>query len=168
MNQVSGSDLGNPHVLCIGVPKPAVAEIVRLLSDDTIVITAADATAALRALTTHAGQASSTTSESPVRDEPTSQRTLVRVDHGGHRVLVDDHDLNLSPGQFELFSLLYSDPGQAWSYEDLSVKAWGQPYLGNPDTINTAVRRLRKRLAPATYIRITAVRGYGYRLDTGA
>lgn len=166
MNQISGSDLASPHVLCIGVPKHAVAEIIRLLSDDTIVTTAADATAALQALATHARQASAVASATSVQTEPTSRRTAIRVDHGGHRVLVNEHDLKLSPGQFDLFSLLYSDPGQAWSYEDLSVKAWGQPYLGNPDTINTAVRRLRKRLAPATYIQITAVRGYGYRLDT--
>jgi DNA-binding response OmpR family regulator len=48
---------------------------------------------------------------------------------------------------------------------------WSRDYLGDDDSVASAVKRLRRRLAGATRaVRVESVRGIGYRLvvDPGA
>lgn len=163
MVAVSGPDPARPQVLCIGLPQGAVEQISRILEDGVVLTKAADAHAAISTLTSMASQQITMSAAAPIDVGAVTSRVL--LDHGGRRALAEGRDLRLSPREFDLLTLLHDHPGHAWSYEELSDRVWHQPYLGDPDTIATAVRRLRKRLGPASSVEITALRGFGYRLD---
>lgn len=157
-----GPKPASPQVLCIGLPPNAVEQITRVIGTEVLLTEVADVDVALETL--------ALTQKPPAaHGAPTiGMKALVgniRLDRGGRRAFVGVRDLKLSPREFDLTALLHDHPGHAWTYEELSSRVWGQPYLGDPDTIATAVRRLRKRLGVLASVEITAIRGFGYRLD---
>lgn len=162
MAAVSGFDPAHPQVLCIGLPQDSVEQVARLLGSGVVVTEAHDAPAALDTLTLLARQGAAVPLAGSVN---TALPTDIRLDHSGRRVLAGNRDLKLSVREFDLLTLLHGRPGYAWAYEELSERVWRQPYLGDPDTIATAIRRLRKRLGTTSSVCISAIRGYGYRLD---
>ena len=86
-----------------------------------------------------------------------------------HGQLVDPP---LSNQQYELLALLGDQPGKVYSRAEVIEAAWpGESAEGvTDDAIDALVRRLRQRLAETDpdYNFIVTVRGYGFRLDTGA
>ena len=162
MVAVSGLGPARPQVLCIGLPQNAVEQIARVLGTGVLLTDAESADAAVEALAARAQKPATPTTSSIDAKALVSN---IRLDHSGRRALVGGRDLKLSPREFDLVALLHGHPGHAWTYEELSSRVWRQPYLGDPDTIATAVRRLRKRLGASASVEITALRGFGYRLD---
>lgn len=65
------------------------------------------------------------------------------------KVSRDGQDLELTPSEFSILSLLLQNPERIFSTEDLLVEALGSPpQLGNPQVIHTHVRNLRRKLEP--------------------
>ncbi|MFI5622402.1 winged helix-turn-helix domain-containing protein [Nocardioides sp. NPDC051685] len=139
-----------------------VNRIAGVLGDDVLLTDVADSDRAVATLTAMKLQGTSAV-PAPTRFEAAT--LTVQLDRPGRRALHGGRDLRLSPREFDLLTMLLDQPGRAWSYDDLCSKVWCQPYLGDPDTIATAIRRLRKRLGPVSSVEITALRGFGYRLD---
>lgn len=163
MVAVPGLSPARPQVLCIGLPQIAVEQIGRLLGTGVLLTEAANTDAAVETLTALAQKRAAAPATSTI--DPKASGSNISLDHGGRRALVGGRDVKLSPREFDLVALLHDHPGHAWTYEELSSRVWRQPYLGDPDTIATAVRRLRKRLGASASVEITALRGFGYRLD---
>lgn len=106
------------------------------------------------------------------RDETTS--TVMRVadvtlDQSGHRVTVAGQEVTLTPSEFELLSILMSNPGRAFSRLDLLEQLHGVSLDGAEKTINVHIRNLRQKIEvePTNPRYIETVFGVGYRFTTG-
>ncbi|MFD2794151.1 winged helix-turn-helix domain-containing protein [Promicromonospora vindobonensis] len=86
------------------------------------------------------------------------------VDLAGREVTVLGRRVYLSAREFDLLATLALEAGRVWSFAELTARVWQLPYLGDSDPVTSAVKRLRKRLAPVRDVEVASVRGVGYRL----
>ncbi len=84
------------------------------------------------------------------------------IDLEKHRVEVKGEEVVLTATEFNLLHHLASRPGRVQSRDVLLDQVWGYPYEGYARTVDTHVRRLRKKLGPEKE-RIETIRGVGYR-----
>lgn len=103
------------------------------------------------------------------------QRGLgLHIDHSERQVYVHGQLLSppLSNQQYQLLAMLAERPGKVYSRMEVIEAAWpGESAEGvSDDAIDALVRRLRQRLAEIDpeHEFIVTVRGYGFRLDSGA
>jgi uncharacterized protein Yka (UPF0111/DUF47 family) len=81
------------------------------------------------------------------------------------KVTVAGEDVPLATKEFDLLHLLLRHLGKIVRRERLLQDVWGDDYFGDTRTLDTHVAWLRKKVEPLGGVRITAVRGIGYRLD---
>lgn len=82
----------------------------------------------------------------------------------GHAVLIDEHEIKLSPKEYDLLLYLLENKGIALTREQLLRKIWGYDYYGDDRTLDTHIKLLRKNIGEyAKYI--TTLRGVGYRFE---
>lgn len=95
---------------------------------------------------------------------PTTYGRL-RVDMEGHRVWIDQEEVVLTALEFRLLTTLIARRGRVQTRDALLLDVWGvQPGL-TTRTVDTHVRRLRKKLGEvADYVQ--TLRGVGYRFTT--
>lgn len=74
-----------------------------------------------------------------------------------------DMEISLRRMEFLLLEKLLSYPGRIFTRNQLMDDLWGYDNESGPRTVDTHIRRLRKKLAGVEDIRITTVRGLGYR-----
>jgi DNA-binding response OmpR family regulator len=98
----------------------------------------------------------------------------LHIDHAERQIYVHGQLLTppLSNQQYQLLAMLAERPGKVYSRSEVIEAAWaGEAAEGvSDDAIDALVRRLRQRLAEidSEYEFIVTVRGYGFRLDSGA
>ena len=92
------------------------------------------------------------------------------VDIGGHRVLVGQHEVHLTPTEFRVLVSLARKQGALVSHRQLLHDAWGPDYRDELPLLRTAMRGLRAKLADASDGRdyIGTEYGLGYRLAPAA
>jgi two-component system phosphate regulon response regulator PhoB len=88
----------------------------------------------------------------------------VRVDVRGHRVWVDEEEVVLTATEFRLLSILVERCGRVQSRSQLLQDVWEYTEEVDSRTVDTHVRRLRRKLGDAGP-RIETVVGVGYRLQ---
>jgi two-component system response regulator MtrA len=78
-------------------------------------------------------------------------------------------ELRLTRTEFGLLAELAARPGQVFTRELLLQTVWGYDYLGDSRLVDVAVQRLRAKIEddPSRPVRLTTVRGVGYRLERG-
>lgn len=74
-----------------------------------------------------------------------------------------DSKLELTPKEFDLLTLLLSNPGRVYTREQLLDLIWGMAYIGGTRTVDIHVQRLRKKLGAAYSDIIQTVHGIGYK-----
>ena len=92
----------------------------------------------------------------------------LRMDFSSYQAWVHDHLLTLTPKEYELLKLLVTNPGRAFSRDELLERIWGYEYYGDTRTVDVHIRHLRAKLAPhdaALGDAIETVRGVGYRFS---
>jgi two-component system phosphate regulon response regulator PhoB len=77
-------------------------------------------------------------------------------------VSIQDDEINLTATEFKLLHHLASNAGKVQTREVLLEKVWGYAYQGYARTVDTHIRRLRKKLGTISE-NIETVRGIGYR-----
>jgi two-component system phosphate regulon response regulator PhoB len=82
---------------------------------------------------------------------------------GEHRALADGTELPLTPLEFRLLERFMSQPGRAFTREQLLDRVWNITADVTTRTVDTHVKRLREKLG-AYGEAIETVRGVGYRL----
>ncbi|WP_058302841.1 response regulator transcription factor [Gorillibacterium timonense] len=88
------------------------------------------------------------------------------LDRQAYRLLVRQTPVQLPPKEFELLFLLASHLGRTLTREQLIETVWGYDFDGNERTLDVHINRLRERLIDwSVTLRITTVRGLGYRLE---
>jgi DNA-binding response OmpR family regulator len=95
----------------------------------------------------------------------------LRIDLTAHRCLLGDHEVRLRPKEFDLLARLAAEPGRAVRRETLMTDVWQENWFGSTRTLDVHVGWIRRRLrdtaarAAVTPVRITTVRGHGFRLE---
>ena len=89
------------------------------------------------------------------------------VDRRRHEVSRAGEKIDLTPLEFQILDLLASEPGRAWSRNDLLDRVWSTEYEGYQRNIDPHINRLRKKLEndPKNPHYVLTVRGVGYKLN---
>ena len=89
------------------------------------------------------------------------------VDRRRHEVSRAGAKIDLTPLEFQILDLLASEPGRAWSRNDLLDRVWSTEYEGYQRNIDPHINRLRKKLEndPKDPHYVLTVRGVGYKLN---
>ncbi|MCG8583688.1 MAG: response regulator transcription factor [Pirellulales bacterium] len=91
----------------------------------------------------------------------------LEIDRGRHRVLIAGSDVELTPTEFRLLWELASEPGYAFSREDLARLCLGPNTSAGVRTIDAHIKSLRRKLAAHGSL-VETVRGVGYRFHETA
>jgi DNA-binding response OmpR family regulator len=100
--------------------------------------------------------------EGRAEDESLSAGSIV-IDPGRHEVSVDGQRVGLTSLEFKLLRTLMQRRGRVQTRDRLLNEVWGYESVIDTRTVDTHVRRLRKKLGKAADA-IESVRGFGYRL----
>lgn len=89
------------------------------------------------------------------------------IDKRRHEVIRQGQRIDLTPLEFQILELLASEPGRAWSRNDLLDRVWSTEYEGYQRNIDPHINRLRKKLEtdPKNPRYVLTVRGVGYKLN---
>lgn len=84
-----------------------------------------------------------------------------------HKVLKDNVDVVMSPKEFQLLTLLSSNPNKVFSRDELLDKIWDDEIAIESRTVDVHIRRIRSKIEddPDNPKWIETIRGYGYRFS---
>jgi len=89
------------------------------------------------------------------------------IDKRRHEVSVGGERVDLTPLEFHILERLASEPGRAWSRNDLLDEVWSTEYEGYQRNVDPHINRLRRKIEPdpknPRYV--LTVRGVGYKLN---
>lgn len=88
----------------------------------------------------------------------------VKVDNKTHQVMVKNKEIELTPTEYNLLLYFIENSNIALSREQILDRVWGYDYYGDIRTVDTHVKRLRKKLT-SEGDNIVTVRGIGYRFE---
>jgi len=101
--------------------------------------------------------------QTPEGTEAVIESGGIRLDAASHRLEVRGKDIPLTATEFRLLHLLMDRRGRVQTRGKLLADAWGYAEDVDSRTVDTHVRRLRRKLGPEAN-RIETVIGVGYRL----
>ena len=87
----------------------------------------------------------------------------VVLDPARHALLVGDAEVPLTPTEFRLLGRLMAEPSTVVRRHALVAAAWPHGAMVSDNTLDSYVRRIRKKLEPLDLAAIGTVRGVGYR-----
>ena len=97
--------------------------------------------------------------------------TLIRVgdlelDLARHRVRVDGREVDLTPSELSLLSLLAREPDRVFTRREVMQHLWDSTYVGDERACDIHVSNLRRKIEhdPARPERLVTVRSVGYKL----
>ncbi len=85
------------------------------------------------------------------------------VDLDRYDVTVSGRRVSLTYKEFQLLSLLASNPGRVYTREALLSQVWGYDYLGGTRTVDVHVRRLRSKIEAPGRSFVETIWNVGYR-----
>jgi two-component system response regulator MprA len=85
------------------------------------------------------------------------------LDPARHALLVQDEEVTLTPTEFRLLGRLMAEPSTVVRRHALVAAAWPHGAMVSDNTLDSYLRRIRKKLEPLGVSDITTVRGVGYR-----
>lgn len=88
----------------------------------------------------------------------------IEIDKAAHIVRVDGEEVELSYKEFELLTYFFENKGIALSREKILNNVWNYDYFGDARTIDTHVKKLRKKLGEKGDL-IRTIWGMGYKFD---
>ncbi len=83
------------------------------------------------------------------------------IDTKSHRVLLDHSPIELTSTEYDLMLYFANNINRALTREMIIDRIWGYDYFGDFRTVDTHIKRLRKKIANADF-KIETVRGVGY------
>jgi two-component system response regulator RegX3 len=91
----------------------------------------------------------------------------VQMDVERHEVRIRGEVTALPLKEFELLELLLANAGRVLTREVLIDRVWGTDYVGDTKTLDVHIKRLRAKVEqdPANPVRITTIRGLGYKYE---
>ena len=91
------------------------------------------------------------------------------LDNEAHRCTLFDEEIELTPTEFGILSLLCARAGKVVPTEEIFETVWGAQYLDSNNTVMVHIRRIREKLhePPKKPRFVKTVWGVGYRIETG-
>ena len=91
----------------------------------------------------------------------------VRMDVERHIVAVNGQQITLPLKEFDLLEYLLRNSGRVLTRGQLIDRVWGADYVGDTNTLDVHVKRLRSKIEPdpASPKHLVTVRGLGYKLE---
>ncbi|WP_372714045.1 response regulator transcription factor [Ilyobacter sp.] len=86
----------------------------------------------------------------------------IEIDEGTRRVEIKGESVDLTSKEFEMLLYFVQNRGLALSREKILNSVWGWDYFGDVRTVDTHVKRLRKKIGE---VYIQTIRGFGYRFE---
>ena len=88
----------------------------------------------------------------------------IHIDKAAHIVKIDDEEIELSFKEFELLTYFVENKGLALSREKILNNVWNYDYFGDARTIDTHVKKLRKKMGEKGDA-IKTIWGMGYKFE---
>ena len=85
------------------------------------------------------------------------------IDVESYEVTMGGRRVSLTYKEFQLLTLLASNPGRVYTREALLNQVWGYDYLGGTRTVDVHVRRLRSKLEDPDHRFVETIWNVGYR-----
>src|ERR1700730_4008861 len=101
--------------------------------------------------------------KSDVAEEKKLSIGQITLDPARHHVAVAGKPVRLTSVEFKLLSMLMQRQGRVQARDRLLNEVWGYESLIDTRTVDSHLRRLRKKLGKAA-VAIETVRGFGYRI----
>jgi DNA-binding response OmpR family regulator len=93
----------------------------------------------------------------------------LRIDVDARRVTFDQAEVALTAKEFDVLALLALSRDKVVSREQLMSEVWDENWFGSTKTLDVTIGRLRNKLEEAgAGDRVVAVRGVGFRLESGS
>jgi two-component system OmpR family response regulator len=89
----------------------------------------------------------------------------ITLDRLTRKVARGEHQIELTPREFDLLEMLLAHPRQVFSREAILNRVWGYDYFGDTNVVDVYVRYLREKLGDRKRTLIRSLRGVGYTLD---
>ncbi|GHU59718.1 DNA-binding response regulator [Clostridia bacterium] len=87
------------------------------------------------------------------------------INLAGYEVTVAGEAIAFTPKEIELLGKLAEAPGRVYSREQLLSDIWGYDYYGDTRTVDTLIKRIRKKLPPSDKWEIRSIYGIGYKFQ---
>ena len=100
----------------------------------------------------------------PIKESKQLKLEGLALNQEEHTVMVDGNRVILTYKEYELLRLFLSQPGIAFTREQLLSSVWNAEYLGETRTVDMHIRTLRQKLGEYGHL-IETVRNVGYRLE---
>jgi two-component system KDP operon response regulator KdpE len=103
---------------------------------------------------------------SPADQSPLFEFGDLRVDLFGHRVVLGENEIHLTPIEFKMLSLLVRHAGRVLQYQYLLNEVWGPAATQGPQNVRVMIAGLRRKIEadPARPRYLLTEQGIGYRL----
>lgn len=85
------------------------------------------------------------------------------VDKSTYQATYKGEKLHLARKEFEMLHLMASQPGRAFSREEIFDKVWGDDVFVGDRTIDVHIRKIREKTDPTF---ISTIKGIGYRFES--
>ena len=96
-----------------------------------------------------------------LKSEPQCQ---ISIDHIRRSVITPQGEIALPRKEFELLSLLLSEPDKVFTREEIFSRIWGGEVIVGDRTLDVHIRRLRRKLGDQA---IVTHKGVGFKFDMG-
>ena len=92
----------------------------------------------------------------------------LKIDAGSRRVHLGDREIALTAKEFDVLAVLANSHDKVVPRETLMNQVWDQNWYGSTKTLDVTIGRLRSKLEAADAgEKVVAIRGVGFRLETG-
>ena len=85
------------------------------------------------------------------------------IDLQSYEVTMAGRRVSLTYKEFQLLTLLASNPGRVYTREALLSQIWGYDYLGGTRTVDVHIRRLRAKVEDPDHLFVETIWNVGYR-----
>jgi DNA-binding response OmpR family regulator len=85
------------------------------------------------------------------------------IDLQSYEVTMGGRRISLTYKEFQLLTLLASNPGRVYTREALLNQVWGYDYLGGTRTVDVHIRRLRSKIEDPDHLFVETIWNVGYR-----
>ena len=93
----------------------------------------------------------------------------LKIDAASRRVHLGEREIALTAKEFDVLAVLASHHDKVVPRETLMNQVWDQNWYGSTKTLDVTIGRLRSKLEAADAgERVVAIRGVGFRLETGS
>ncbi|MFK7756335.1 MAG: response regulator transcription factor [Flavobacteriales bacterium] len=86
----------------------------------------------------------------------------ISIDSERYMVLKDGNEISLPKKEFELLSLLHSQPGKVFTRQNILASVWGVDVIVGDRTIDVHIRKLREKLGDQHF---KTIKGVGYKFQ---